>query len=34
MTAARDTWYLLIRQGRNLMREPISIELLLTQPIF
>jgi len=33
MTAARHTWYMIMRQGRNLMREPIWIALLLIQPI-
>jgi ABC-2 type transport system permease protein len=30
---ARHTWYLLLRQGRNLVREPIWIALLLIQPM-
>src|SRR5207248_6290359 len=33
MTAARDTWFMIVRQARNLMREPIWIALLLIQPI-
>lgn len=33
MTAARDTWFMVVRQARNLMREPIWIALLLIQPI-
>jgi ABC-2 type transport system permease protein len=31
--AARDTWYMVGRQARNLMREPIWIALLLIQPL-
>jgi ABC-2 type transport system permease protein len=31
--AARDTWYMVGRQARNLMREPIWIVLLLVQPL-
>ena len=33
MTVARDTWYMVVRQARNLMREPIWIVLLLVQPM-
>ena len=33
MRAIRDTWYMTLRQGRNLMREPIWIVLLLVQPM-
>jgi len=33
VTAARDTWFFVVRQARNLMREPIWIALLLIQPI-
>ena len=33
MTAARDTWYMVVRQARNLAREPIWIVLLLVQPM-
>jgi ABC-2 type transport system permease protein len=31
--AVRDTWYMVGRQARNLMREPIWIALLLIQPL-
>jgi ABC-2 type transport system permease protein len=30
---ARDTWWMVVRQARNLMREPIWIALLLIQPM-
>ena len=33
MTVARHTWYLTVRQARNLMREPIWIALILIQPM-
>jgi len=33
VTAARDTWYMVVRQARNLAREPIWIVLLLVQPM-
>jgi ABC-2 type transport system permease protein len=33
MTVARHTWYMTVRQARNLMREPIWIALLLVQPM-
>jgi ABC-2 type transport system permease protein len=33
ITAAKDTWYMVGRQARNLMREPIWIVLLLVQPL-
>ena len=33
MTALRHTWFMTLRQGRNLMREPIWIALLLVQPM-
>ncbi len=33
MNALRHTWYMTVRQGRNLMREPIWIALLLVQPM-
>jgi ABC-2 type transport system permease protein len=33
MTAARHTWFMVVRQSRNLMREPIWIALLLIQPM-
>jgi ABC-2 type transport system permease protein len=33
VSAARDTWFMIVRQARNLMREPIWIALLLVQPI-
>ena len=33
MTIARDTWWMVVRQARNLMREPIWIALLLIQPM-
>lgn len=33
MKAARDTWWMVLRQLRNLLREPIWIALLLIQPM-
>ena len=33
MKTARDTWFMIVRQSRNLMREPIWIALLLVQPM-
>jgi len=33
VTIARDTWWMVVRQARNLMREPIWIALLLIQPM-
>ena len=33
MTVLRDTWFMTLRQARNLMREPIWIVLLLVQPM-
>jgi ABC-2 type transport system permease protein len=33
MKAVRDTWWMVARQLRNLMREPIWIALLLIQPM-
>ncbi len=33
MNAARDTWFMVGRQARNLMREPIWIALLVIQPL-
>ena len=33
MTALRHTWFMVVRQARNLMREPIWIALLLIQPL-
>jgi ABC-2 type transport system permease protein len=33
MNVVRHTWFLTVRQGRNLMREPIWIVLLLVQPM-
>lgn len=33
MKVARHTWWMVIRQARNLMREPIWIALLLIQPM-
>jgi len=33
VTAARHTWFMIVRQTRNLMREPIWIALLLIQPM-
>ena len=33
MTIARHTWFMTLRQARNLMREPIWIVLLLVQPM-
>jgi hypothetical protein len=29
----KHTWYMVVRQARNLMREPIWIVLLLVQPM-
>ena len=33
MRLLRDTWWMVMRQARNLMREPIWIALLLIQPM-
>src|SRR5919199_6589665 len=33
MRTLRDTWWMVVRQARNLMREPIWIALLLIQPM-
>ena len=33
MIALRHTWFMIMRQSRNLMREPIWIALLLIQPM-
>lgn len=33
MNVLRHTWFMTLRQGRNLMREPIWIVLLLVQPM-
>lgn len=33
MNVMRHTWFMTVRQGRNLMREPIWIVLLLVQPM-
>ena len=33
MNSFRDTWFMVGRQARNLMREPIWIALLLIQPL-
>jgi hypothetical protein len=33
VTTIRHTWFLTVRQARNLMREPIWIVLLLVQPM-
>ena len=33
MNVLRHTWFMVVRQARNLMREPIWIVLLLVQPI-
>ena len=33
MTVLRHTWFMVVRQARNLMREPIWIVLLLVQPM-
>src|SRR5204863_5970380 len=33
MKAVRDTWYMIGRQARNLLREPIWIAILLVQPM-
>jgi ABC-2 type transport system permease protein len=33
VTVARHTWFMVMRQARNLMREPIWIALLLIQPM-
>jgi len=30
---ARDTWYMVVRQARNLMREPIWIVMMVIQPM-
>ena len=32
-SAPRHTWFMIVRQARNLMREPIWIALLLVQPM-
>jgi len=33
MSVLRDTWFMTLRQARNLLREPIWIVLLLVQPM-
>ena len=33
MNTIRDTWYMIGRQSRNLLREPIWIAILLVQPM-
>jgi ABC-2 type transport system permease protein len=33
MTTARHTWFMVVRQARNLQREPVWIALLLIQPM-
>ncbi len=33
MTTARHTWFMVVRQTRNLMREPIWIVLMIVQPM-
>ena len=33
MKTASDTWFMVVRQARNLMREPIWIALILIQPM-
>lgn len=33
MTVARHTWFMVVRQSRNLQREPIWIALILFQPM-
>ena len=33
MKTASDTWFMIVRQARNLMREPIWIVLILVQPM-
>jgi ABC-2 type transport system permease protein len=33
MKALSDTWFMVVRQARNLMREPIWIALILIQPM-
>jgi ABC-2 type transport system permease protein len=33
MKTLSDTWFMIVRQARNLMREPIWIALLLIQPL-
>ncbi len=33
MNAVRDTWFMVGRQARNLMREPIWIAMILIQPL-
>ena len=33
MTTARHTWFMVVRQTRNLMREPIWIVMMIVQPM-
>ena len=33
MKVARDTWFMVLRQARNLMREPIWIIVMIVQPM-
>ena len=33
MTLARHTWFMVVRQARNLMREPIWIVMMIIQPL-
>ena len=33
MNVARDTWYMVLRQARNLQREPIWIVMMIIQPM-
>ena len=33
MTIARDTWWMVVRQARNLQREPVWVVLLVIQPV-
>jgi len=33
LKTARDTWYMVVRQARNLMREPIWIVMMVIQPM-
>lgn len=33
MTTAKHTWFMIVRQARNLMREPIWIALMVIQPM-
>jgi ABC-2 type transport system permease protein len=33
MRAARDTWFMVVRQTRNLLREPIWVVMMIIQPM-